>query len=146
MDDEDWEYTESTLHYRDGEWDLHLEYRKEKPDSEAPAQNGTVLGVDLGVTQIAVTSTARFFSAGKLNHARREFERTRGELQERGTQSAHRPLQEVSGREDEYAKHLLHSVTNGIVQEALEHECDGIIFEDLDGIRDRLSYTNWHSQ
>ena len=145
LDDEDWEYTESTLHYQDGEWYLHLGYRKEKPENEATTQNGTVLGVDLGVNQIAVTSTARFFSAGKLNHTRREFENTRGDLQECGTQSAHRTLQEVSGREDEYVKHVLHSVANEIVEEALEHECDSIIFEKLDGIRDRLPYADWHS-
>jgi IS605 OrfB family transposase len=145
LDDEDWEYTESTLHYRDGDWYLHLGYRKEKPEKEATTQNGTVLGVDLGVNQIAVTSTARFFSAGELNHARREFENTRDNLQKCGTQSAHRTLQEVSGREDEYVKHVLHSVANGIIEEALEHECDGIIFEKLDGIRDRLPYADWHS-
>jgi transposase len=69
LDDDEWEYTESTLHYENGEWYLHLGYRKEKPESErqvgSTTQNGTVLGVDLGVNQIAVTSTARFFSAGK---------------------------------------------------------------------------------
>jgi IS605 OrfB family transposase len=146
LDDEDWEYTESTLHYRDGEWYVHLGYRKEKPEKEATAQNGTALGVDLGVNQIAVTSTARFFSAGKLNHARREFENTRGNLHECGTQSAHRTLQEVSGREDEYVKHVLHTVANGIVDEALEHECNGIIFEKLDEIRDDLPYADWHSK
>ena len=146
LDDEDWEYTESTLQYRDNEWYLHLGYRKEKPDTEAPTQNGTVLGVDLGVNQIAVTSTARFFSAGTLNHARREFEKTRGDLQECGTQSAHRTLQQLSGREDEYVKHVLHSVASGIVEEALEYDCDGIIFEKLDGIRDDLPYADWHSK
>ncbi|ERG96545.1 MAG: putative transposase [Haloquadratum walsbyi J07HQW2] len=67
LNDKEWEYTESTLHYRDGEWYLHLGYRKEKSDEEATTQNGTVLCVDLGVNQIAVTSTARFVSAGKLN-------------------------------------------------------------------------------
>ncbi|WP_303704081.1 hypothetical protein [Haloquadratum walsbyi] len=59
--------------------------------------------------------------------------RGRGDLQECGTQSAHRTLQQLSGREDEYVKHVLHSVASGIVEEAGEHECDGIIFEDLDG-------------
>jgi hypothetical protein len=66
-----------------------------------------------------VTSTARLFNARKLNHARRELEKTRGDLQNRGTQSAHRTLQEASGRQD---SHVLHSVANGIVEEALEHE------------------------
>jgi IS605 OrfB family transposase len=109
-------------------------------------QNGTVLGVDLGVSQIAVTSTARFFSAGKLNHTRRESEKTRGNLQECGTQSAHRTLEELSGREKEYIKDVLHSIANGIVEEAIEYDCNGIIFEKLDGIRDNLPEADWHSK
>ncbi len=147
LDSDKWEPTESTLHYRDGEWYLHLGFRKPKQDAEEEkTENGTILGVDLGVTEIAVTSTARFFSAGELNHKRREFERVRGDLQECGTRNAHRTLESVSGREDEYVKHVLHSVANGIVKEALRYDCDGIVFEELDGIRERLPEAAWHSE
>ncbi len=145
LDSDEWEPTESTLHYRDGEWYLHLGFRKPKR-TETTTENGTVLGVDLGVNEIAVTSTARFFSAGELNHRRREFERVRGDLQECGTRNAHRTLENVSGREDEYVKHVLHSVANGIVEEALRYDCDGIVFEELDGIRERLPDAAWHSE
>lgn len=145
LDNDEWEYTESTLHYRDGEWYLHLGFRKPMGDDEATTQNGTVLGVDLGVNQIAVTSTARFFSAGELNHKRREFERIHGNLQDTGTRSAHLTIQELSGREDKYVKHVLHSVANGIVEEALEHGCVGIVFEKLDDIREQLPEADWHS-
>ncbi|ELZ24564.1 transposase, IS605 OrfB family protein [Haloterrigena salina JCM 13891] len=145
LDSDEWEPTESTLHYRDGEWYLHLGFRKPKTADEA-TENGTVLGVDLGVNEIAVTSTARFFSAGELNHKRREFERVRGDLQECGTRNAHRTLEAVSGREDEYVKHVIHSVANGIVEGALRYECDGIVFEELDGIRERLPEAVWHSE
>ena len=144
LDDDTWEPTESTLHYRDGEWYLHLGFRK--PASEDTTENRTVLGVDLGVNQIAVTSTARFFSADELNHNRREFERVRGNLQQTGTQNAHRTLQRVGGREDEYVKHILHSVANGIIAEARRYNCSTIVFEEIDGIRDRLPDAPWHSQ
>jgi IS605 OrfB family transposase len=146
LDSDEWEPTESTLHYRDEEWYLHLGFRKPKQDAKEATENGTVLGVDLGVNEIAVTSTARFFSAGELNHNRREFERVRGDLQECGTRNAHRTLENVSGREDEYVKHVLHSVANGIVEEALRYDCDGIVFEELDGIRERLPEAAWHSE
>jgi IS605 OrfB family transposase len=125
---------------------LTLGFRKPKQDAEEATENGTVLGVDLGVNEIAVTSTARFFSAGELNHNRREFERVRGDFQECGTRNAHRTLENVSGREDEYVKHVLHSVANGIVEEALRYHCDGIVFEELDGIRERLPEAAWHSE
>jgi IS605 OrfB family transposase len=93
-----------------------------------------------------VTSTARFFDAAELNHFRREFEKTRGTLQQTGTQSAHRTIESLSGREQRYVKHVLHSVSNGIVEEALEHDCDGIIFEELDEIRADLPEADWHSE
>ena len=51
----------------------------------------------------------------------------------------------MSGR-DEYVKHVLHSVANGIVEEALRYECDGIGFEEFDGIRERLPEAAWHSE
>jgi len=139
----EWEPTQSTLHYRDGEWYLHLGFRK--PVAEQMTENGTVLGVDLGVNEIAVTSTARFFSAAELNHNRREFERIRGSLQKTATQNAHNTLQQMSSRETEYIKHVLHSVANGIVEEARRHNCSTIVFEKLDGIRDRLPEAPWHS-
>jgi len=139
----EWEPTQSTLHYRDGEWYLHLGFRK--PVAET-TENGTVLGVDLGVNEIAVTSTARFFSAAELNHNRREFERTRGGLQGTATQNAHNTLQQVSGRETEYVKHVLHSVANGIVEEARRYNCTTIAFEELAGIRDRLPEAPWHAE
>ena len=149
LDSEEWEYTESTLHYRNGDWYIHLGYRtpkEENDESEATTENGTVLGVDLGVNQIAVTSTARFFDAGELNHYRRECEKTRGSLQQTGTQSAHRTIESLSGREERYVKHVLHSVANGIIEEALDHDCDGIVFEELDGIREGLPDAAWHSK
>lgn len=145
--DDSWEITESTLHHRDDEWLLHLGFRKPIQDAneDASTENGMVLGVDLGVNEIAVTSTARFFSAGELNHRRSELERTRGRLQRCGTRNAHRTLETVSNREDEYVKHVLHRVANGIVDEALRSGCDGIVFEELEGIRDRLPEAKWHS-
>lgn len=144
---DEWVYTESTLHYRDGEWYIHLGYRTPKHDTdESTTQHGTVLGVDFGVNQIAVTSTARFFDAGELNHYRRESERVRGELQQTDTQSAHRTIKQLSGREQRYVKHVLHSVANGIVEEALENDCEGIILEDLEGIREDLPFAQWHAE
>jgi len=148
LSSEAWEPSQSTLHYRSGEWYLHLGFRKHKPDADetGTTENGTVLGVDLGVKEIAVTSTARFFSAAELNHNRREFKRVRADLRTHGSRNAHRTLEAMSGRETRYVTHVLHTVANGIVQEALEYDCDGIVFEELDGIQRRLSNAAWHSK
>ena len=61
LDGDEREPTESTLHYRDGEWYLYLGFRKPNQNADETTENGTVLGVDIGVNEIAVTSTARFF-------------------------------------------------------------------------------------
>ena len=144
LSSEAWEPTQSTLHYRNGEWYLHLGFRKHKAstDETGTTENGTVLGVK----EIAVTSTARFFSAGELNHNRREFKRVREDLRNHGSRNAHRTLEAMSGRETRYVTHVLHTVANGIVQEALRYDCDGIVFEELDGIQRRLSNAAWHSK
>jgi putative transposase len=61
-----------------------------------------------------------------------------GDLQDCGTRNAHRTLEAVSGREDEYVKHVLNSVANGLINEALRYDCDGI--------RERLPEAAWHSK
>jgi IS605 OrfB family transposase len=70
----------------------------------------------------------------------------RGDPQECGTRDAHRTLEAVSGRANEYVKYVLHSVANGIVEGALCYDCGGIVFEELDGIRERLPEAAWHSE
>jgi len=100
-------------------------------------EDRTVLGVDLGIVNIATTSTAYFASGRELRHQHREFERIRGNLQQTGTQSAHRTIQQLSGRESRYVRDQLHQVANQIIEEALTHECEYITFENLKHIRER---------
>ena len=102
LDSEEWGVAESTLTARDGDYYLHLGFRKPNPDTDdSPAEDRTVLGVDLGIENLAVTSTAHFESGQELLHEHREFERVRGDLQETGTESAHRTLVQRGGREEQ---------------------------------------------
>lgn len=139
--DDAWELTESTLSKRDGGYYLHLGFRMAQPgpkvESQDDTEDRTVLGVDLGIVNIATTSTAVFSSGRELRHHHREFERIRGELQETGTQSAHRTIQQMSGRESRYLRDVLHNVGNTIINEALAHDCEHIAFENLKHIRER---------
>ncbi|WP_276259714.1 RNA-guided endonuclease InsQ/TnpB family protein [Haloglomus litoreum] len=139
LDADEWEVTESTLTIRDGEWYLHLGFRRSPPATEqAAAENGTVLGVDLGIEHLAVTSTGRFFAGRELEHRRAEVTKRHRRLQETGTRSAHRTLTRMRRRDRRRTKHDLHRVANGIVEEARDHSCTVIAFEDLTGITDRL--------
>jgi len=139
----EYEITGATLQYRDtvDSFFLHIgtktEVESEMPD-EGDAEHSTVLGVDLGIEQIAVTSTGMFWSGGYLNHRRREYERVRGDLQRTGTESAHRTVEAMGNRETRWVADYLHRISKAIVQEAVAHGCDMIAFEELTDIRDRM--------
>ncbi|WP_239641857.1 RNA-guided endonuclease InsQ/TnpB family protein [Haloterrigena salina] len=141
LDDDGWELTESTLSKRDGDWYLHLGFRKPKPESrdetKPGAEDRTVLGVDLGIVNIATTITAYFASGRELRHRHREFDRIRSGLQRTGTRSAHRTIQRLSGREGRCVRQTLHDVANDILREALDHGCTVIAIENLTHIRQR---------
>jgi len=71
LDADAWSLTESTLTIRDGRFYLHIGFSRSVSDTESTAADGAVLGVDLGVDNIAVTSTARFFSGSALDEQER---------------------------------------------------------------------------
>ncbi|MFP8952032.1 RNA-guided endonuclease InsQ/TnpB family protein [Natrialbaceae archaeon A-arb3/5] len=140
LENESWEVTESTLSKRDGDYYLHIGFRKPAPkpktETETDAADRTVLGVDLGIVNIATTSTAYFASGRELRHRHREFERVRGNLYQKGTDSAYRTIRRMSGRESRYVRDVLHRVANDILEEATAYECEYIVFEDLKHIRE----------
>jgi len=145
LDSDKWSVTESTLTAHDGNYLLHLGFRRYKNDTERnTAEDGTVLGVDLGIENLAVTSTALFFSGRELTHNHREFERVRAGLQQTGTRSAHRTLTQAEDRELRYIRDVLHRASNAIIDEALRYECEVIAFEDLTDIRERTGASWGH--
>jgi IS605 OrfB family transposase len=134
LDDESWEPGKSALHYRDGEFVFHLGFRTPKPGIDPPTEGATVLGVDLGVENLAVTSTARFFPAGELNHRRDEFQQVRASLEATGTRSAARTLRQAGSRTDRFVRQRLHEAANGIVEEADTFDCELIAFGELNEV------------
>jgi IS605 OrfB family transposase len=145
LDSDTWSVTESTLTARDDDYFLHIGFRRHKNEIERnTAEDGTVLGVDLGVENLAVTSTAYFFNGRELTHNLRQFEKVRAGLQQTGTRSAHRTLEQSSGREIRYIRDVLHCASNAIIAEALWYECDVIAFEELTHIRDRTGASWGH--
>ena len=145
LDSEEWSVTESTLTTRDGDYFLHIGFRRPKNDTERnTAEDGTVLGVDLGIENLAVTSTARFVSGRELTHNLREFKKIRAGLQQTGTRSAHRTLEQSSGRELRYVRDVLHRASNALIDEALRYDCEVIAFENLTHIRDRTGASWGH--
>ncbi|PHQ41871.1 transposase [Halorubrum sp. C191] len=145
---EDYEFRMSTLQYdRSSEaFYLHARMRRTTDEHEqstavSNAEHRTVLGVDLNVDgSLAVTSTGAFIgNADEMNHRSREFEKTRGSMQQAGTRSAHLSIQSMDDREHRWMQNELHRASNRILDEARDHECTHIAFENLTGIRDRMA-------
>ncbi|TKX65876.1 RNA-guided endonuclease TnpB family protein [Halorubrum sp. GN11GM_10-3_MGM] len=150
---DEFEYRASTLQYDKATDEFYFHITTRKYDSEEDndssevsedAGHQTVLGIDLGVNSLAVSSTGRFWQGDDYDHWCREFEKRRGEMQQRGTQAAHKALLRLGKREEAWRKQYIHTVANEIVSEAVEHDCDVIVFEDLTDIRERLPHAKWH--
>jgi IS605 OrfB family transposase len=147
---EDYEFRMSTLQYDRSTDSFYLHARMRRVTSEQAqsttnssedAKHRTVLGVDLNVDgSLAVTSTGAFIgNADEMNHRRREYEKTRGSMHQAGTRSAHLSIQSMDDREHGWMQDELHRVTNQILDEACDHDCTHIAFENLTGIRDRMA-------
>jgi putative transposase len=149
---EDYEFRASTLQYDKATDEFYFHITTRKADSgggedvEVSEDTGhqTVLGIDLGINSLAVSSTGRFWQGDDYDHWCREFEKRREEMQQRGTQAAHNALLRLGKREGAWRKQYIHTVANEIVSEAVEHDCDVIAFEDLTHIREHLPQAKWH--
>jgi putative transposase len=132
------------LHTRQGESDLTLFRDKfflaATCEIEAPATMKAegVLGVDLGVTNIAVDSDGQAHPAKTMNGSRHRHRRLRAKLQRAGSHMAKRRLKTLSGRERRFATWVNHNISKQIVEKA-KGTRRAIALEDLQGIRGRIT-------
>ena len=116
-------------------------------ESTVSSGSHRILGVDLGVNNLAVTSDRQFFNSSKVKQVKRKFKFLRSKLQSKGTRSAKRLLKKISGREQWFMRGVNHKISKDIVD-----SFDGckIVMENLKGIRRtnlgrRMNYwiSNW---
>jgi IS605 OrfB family transposase len=102
----------------------------------APVEPVDVLGVDLGIVNLATDSDGNTYSGAAVEAVRRRHHRNRKRLQRKGTKGAKKALKRQSRRESNFRRHENHCISKAIVAKA---ECTGcgIAVEDLGGIRDR---------
>ena len=138
------EYQRSLLLSRQGETDLcyikgafyiFATCNIEEPDS---IEVEGVLGVDLGVVNLATDSDGQTYSGSHLNSLRRRHRRLRRKLQKKGTKSARRLLKKWSGRESRFARNTNHVISKCIVSKA-QGTKRAIALENLQGIRSRVT-------
>jgi putative transposase len=124
---------ESDLLFHRGEWYLLVTCEVEEP---APQDIDDVLGIDLGVTNIASDSDGAIHSSRHVNNVRYRHRRLRSKLQKLGTKAARRRLRQLAGQERRFAKDVNHTISKRIVETA-ERTKRAIALEDLSGIRTR---------
>ncbi len=94
-----------------------------------------VLGVDVGLRDIASTSTGKSWDGQQLRKTRAKFARVCASIQSKRTKSSKRLLRRLSGRERRFQKWVNHKISKQLVAQAKDF---GVIaFEDLTGIRQR---------
>jgi len=125
---------ESDLLFHRGTWYLLVTCEIEEID---PQDIDNVLGVDLGVTNIASDSDGTIHSSRMMNSVRYRHRRLRTKLQKLGTKAARRRLSQLAGQERRFAKDVNHTISKRIVETA-ERTKRGVALEDLKGIRTRV--------
>ncbi len=91
-----------------------------------------VLGIDLGVNNLAVTSDSEFYNSAKVKQIKRKFKYLRSKLQAKGTRSSKRLLKKLSGRETRWMAWINHNISKDIVSNLNGNK---IVMENLKGIR-----------
>jgi IS605 OrfB family transposase len=125
---------ETDLAYRDGQFYLLAVCVVDEP---TPDEVDGVLGVDLGVTNIATTSDGEIVSGAHIKNVRYRQRRLRQKLQRKGTRSARRRLSQLRGQEHRFATDTNHVIAKRLVQQAKRTK-RRIALEDLTHIRTRV--------
>jgi putative transposase len=125
---------ESDLVFVRGNWYVLATCQVDQPE---PLASEEVLGIDLGVTNIAVDSDGEVHSGKPIKNVRYRQRRLRNKLQRKGTKHSRRRLRLLAGQEARFAKHVNHVISKTIVAKA-ERTKRAIAVEDLTHIRTRV--------
>jgi len=129
-----WDVSESLLRMdKKGRCFFLFTFSKEVTATEQNIRSqNIVLGIDLGVNNLAVTSDGRFYNSAKVKQVKRKFRYLRTKLQAKGTRSSKRLLKKLSGRETRWMAWINHNISKDIVS---NFNGNKIVMENLKGIR-----------
>lgn len=126
---------QADLIFRNGTFYLYATVDVPEPP---PTDGDDVIGVDLGIVNLATDSDGEQYSGETVEQTRQHYERMRAGLQRVGTKSAKRKLKQISGRERRFKKNTNHVISKFLVEKAIDTGRD-IALEDLGGIRERTT-------
>lgn len=132
--------TSATVIEKAGVWYIHLvvEYPTQKSASNK------VLGIDLGIQNIATTSTHLIVEGKTRQQLKQQRAKVRASLQSKGTQGAKKVLKKIAGKEKRHIRHENHILAKQLIDEAKRHDCGIIRMEQLKEIRSRTKTWNKH--
>ncbi len=126
---------QADLILRDGVFYLYLTVEMPSPPPIEPVD---VLGVDLGITVLAMDSDGEAHTGEGVKKCRRRFQRLRQGLQSCGSKNAERHLKRNRRREARYQKHVNHCISKHLVQKALVGQ-KALAIEDLTHINSQTT-------
>ena len=116
-----------------GQWRLLVSVEVESP---VEIESQGVLGVDLGIVNLATDSEGEVFSGRQVKKVRHRRATARSTFQRRNTRSAKRRLRKLSGREKRFRRWVNHNVSKKLVCKA-GRKALSIALEDLKGLGKR---------
>jgi predicted transposase len=84
---------------------------------EPVTEHDDIIGIDMGISNIAVDSTGKYYSGDRINDARKRNAELRSILQSIGTRSAKRHLKKLSGKECRFARNTNHVISRKILRQ-----------------------------
>jgi IS605 OrfB family transposase len=136
-----YQHGESDLVYRKG--NFYLLATCDVPEPAGPRREDEqavdgVLGVDLGIKELASDNDGDSFSGQIVEEKRQWFAKRRATLQSVGTKSAKRRLRQLAGKEKRFRRDVNHVISKQLVGKAKDTN-RAIALEDLTGIRKRIT-------
>lgn len=126
---------QADLLYRNGAFYLALTVDAPEPEPDDPTG---VLGVDLGITNLAVDSDGETHSGEAVERSRKRYERIRRKLQPVKTASARKRKKKLGNREARFKRDTNHRISKALVRKAKDTN-RAIALEDLRHLRGRTT-------
>lgn len=124
---------QADLVLRDGQFYLSVAVTVSEAEPFVPQG---VIGVDLGIVNVATDSEGNAHTGEPVKRVRRKYRRLRQLLQPKKTRSARKHLQKVRRKESRFVKNENHRISKELVQLALNRQ-KALACETLTGIRQR---------
>jgi IS605 OrfB family transposase len=135
LSDTTWKLGGAELVQRGNKWYLHITQTKADPAPDEPVR---VLGVDLGLVNLASDSDGEQYSGSQVRDVRQRRFQHRQRLQKANTRRARWRLRQLAGKEARFQRHVNHEMSKRLVHKA-KHDRKALALEELKGIRERTA-------